>query len=270
MFKITATICFLLLMFFFITATALAQDIGITNSLKTIADTGGFKTDSVADDAFLNTAAGGLIAMALGLVGLLFLGLTIYSGIQWMTAGGNEEQVAKARKKIINAAIGLGVVILAYVISNAVFALFYQISERDNTGITPQGLACQTSNECPGSYVCVDNQCKKLCSNDGDCEYPGEVCNTWTGACETGWGSNCENNSDCPSQAPVCQSFLIWKMCTCTGPNSCEGITPPKPYCMDIETQSQGYSENPAECVQCYEDNHCPGSSCNQNTHTCN
>lgn len=57
-----------------------------------------------------------IIGAALTLVGALFLILIIYGGVLWMTAGGNEEQVKKAKKYIINATIGLIIVVIANVI----------------------------------------------------------------------------------------------------------------------------------------------------------
>ena len=61
---------------------------------------------------------GNIIQIALSLLGIFFLVLIIIGGYQWMTAGGNEETIAKARKRIINASIGLGIVILSYSIAS--------------------------------------------------------------------------------------------------------------------------------------------------------
>lgn len=68
---------------------------------------------------------GVLVNTALLLVGMIFLILTVYSGIQWMTAGGNEERVTRARQRITRATLGLIIVLGAWVITrfvlNAVF-----------------------------------------------------------------------------------------------------------------------------------------------------
>lgn len=72
-----------------------------------------------------NTGIADVIGIVLGslfiLLGVLFIILIIYGGILWMTAGGNEEQVKKAQKYIINAIIGLIIVILANVIVSFAF-----------------------------------------------------------------------------------------------------------------------------------------------------
>jgi hypothetical protein len=65
----------------------------------------------------LNSGIGLIIGVLLSLLGVIFLGLTIYGGILWMTAGGKEEQVEKAKNIIANSLIGLVIVLAAYAIS---------------------------------------------------------------------------------------------------------------------------------------------------------
>lgn len=55
-----------------------------------------------------------IIRIALGFVGIIMVVLIIYAGFLWMTAGGNDEQVGKAKKIIINAVIGLAIILSAY------------------------------------------------------------------------------------------------------------------------------------------------------------
>ena len=61
-----------------------------------------------------------VITPLLSLVGLIFLLLMIYAGFLWMTAGGNSDQVDKAKKFIVNGVIGLIITLTAYAISNFV------------------------------------------------------------------------------------------------------------------------------------------------------
>ncbi len=68
-------------------------------------------------DNFLQTRAGQIIGLVLSFVGVLFLILMIYAGLTWMTAGGNQEQLTKARSLIINAVLGLIVVMSAYALT---------------------------------------------------------------------------------------------------------------------------------------------------------
>jgi hypothetical protein len=62
-----------------------------------------------------------VIKLVLGFLGIIFVILMIFSGYQWMTAGGNEEQVKKATARIKNAVIGLIIVVFAYGITAFVF-----------------------------------------------------------------------------------------------------------------------------------------------------
>jgi len=55
-----------------------------------------------------------IIRIALALLGVILLGLILYGGFLWMTAGGNDEQIGKAKKVLVNAVIGLIIILSAY------------------------------------------------------------------------------------------------------------------------------------------------------------
>ena len=57
---------------------------------------------------------GEIVKVALGFVGTIAFVVFLYGGFLWLTARGNEEQVAKAKKYITNGAIGTIVIMLAY------------------------------------------------------------------------------------------------------------------------------------------------------------
>jgi hypothetical protein len=61
-----------------------------------------------------------IIEWALYLSGAVAVVFIIIGGYRYMTAGGNEETATKARKAVVNALIGLVIIILAYVIVNVV------------------------------------------------------------------------------------------------------------------------------------------------------
>jgi hypothetical protein len=65
----------------------------------------------------LEQRVGEIISIFLGFLGVIFLVLMIYAGFNWMTAGGEEEQITKARSTIRAAIIGLLIVISAYALS---------------------------------------------------------------------------------------------------------------------------------------------------------
>ena len=61
-----------------------------------------------------------IVKTILSLLGILVLIMIIISGFQWMTAGGNEETIGKAKKNITNAIIGLAIVISSYSLASFV------------------------------------------------------------------------------------------------------------------------------------------------------
>lgn len=77
-----------------------------------------YKTGEAYDETFVATKLGDMIGFVLSFIGVLFLILIIYGGINWMTAGGNEQKVEKAKTIIINAIIGLLIVLSAYTITS--------------------------------------------------------------------------------------------------------------------------------------------------------
>jgi type IV secretion system pilin len=61
-----------------------------------------------------------LIRIALGITGIIAVAFIIYGGFRYITSAGNDEAAEGAKKTIINAIIGLIVVILSYVIISVV------------------------------------------------------------------------------------------------------------------------------------------------------
>jgi hypothetical protein len=97
---------------------ALAQEqntYGLDNSAKKV----DAFTDQVAtpNNNFLSTQVGLIIGVILSFVGVVFLILMIFAGLTWMTASGNQEKVTKAKDLMINAVIGLVIVVAAYAIT---------------------------------------------------------------------------------------------------------------------------------------------------------
>lgn len=58
-----------------------------------------------------------IIKVSLSIIGVLMVALLVYGGYLWMTAGGEEEKITKAKQIIRNAIIGIAIVLSAYAIS---------------------------------------------------------------------------------------------------------------------------------------------------------
>lgn len=62
----------------------------------------------------------GIIRYMLLFAGSIAVIFIIIGGYQYVTSGGNEEQAEKGRKTLVNAIIGIVVIVLAYVIVNVI------------------------------------------------------------------------------------------------------------------------------------------------------
>lgn len=58
-----------------------------------------------------------IIRIALSFIGLIFFGLTIFAGFQYMTAAGNQDQTKKALALLKNAIIGLIIILMSWAIT---------------------------------------------------------------------------------------------------------------------------------------------------------
>ena len=83
----------------------------------------------------LPSLVGKILRAFLGLLGSVFVVLTIYAGFLWMTAAGNEEQIGKAKKMLVSAVIGLVIIMMAWVITG--FVLNNILTATTGTGTTP-------------------------------------------------------------------------------------------------------------------------------------
>jgi len=75
----------------------------------------GYKNTTDKDEAI--RIVGTVIHVFLDVAGVIFLILIVFAGYRWMTAGGNEEGVTKAKETLQRAVIGLAIVLLAYAMS---------------------------------------------------------------------------------------------------------------------------------------------------------
>ncbi|MEA3449721.1 MAG: hypothetical protein U9Q85_01965 [Patescibacteria group bacterium] len=65
-----------------------------------------------------------VIKIFLGFVGLITVAILIWGGFRWMNAGGNDDELGKAKKTIIRALIGLAIIIASYSILQITIYLF--------------------------------------------------------------------------------------------------------------------------------------------------
>lgn len=93
----------------------------LTNTMTNVATNAGYTPES--GEGSLIITIGKFVRLILSFLGILFLIFIIISGLQWMTAGGDENAVKQAKTRIKNATIGFVVIILAYAITYFVIGL---------------------------------------------------------------------------------------------------------------------------------------------------
>src|SRR3989339_75135 len=79
-----------------------------------------------------------IISYMLAFLGVIFLVLVIYSGFQWLTAGGNEDKVKQARSRITNAVFGLIIILAAFAITNFIVGKIQNIDPPHAAEQTPE------------------------------------------------------------------------------------------------------------------------------------
>lgn len=86
-------------------------EIGTIQGPTTGYQPGGTETSAV--DTLTKIFSNGLGALTI-FTGLMFILYFVMAGISWISSGGKQEQIEKAKKQMTNAAIGLIIVVAAY------------------------------------------------------------------------------------------------------------------------------------------------------------
>lgn len=75
-----------------------------------------------ANNTTLESVIASIVQYLLSFLGVIFVILIIYAGFLWMTARGDSEQVAKSKQILIDAVIGLIIVLSSYIITTTILA----------------------------------------------------------------------------------------------------------------------------------------------------
>ncbi len=128
-------------------------------NLNAAADTS--KTGLSSD---LGTTVATVIKTVLALVGTIFLVLTIYAGIMWMTAQGAEDRVEKAKEIIKASVIGLVIIMSAYAITYFVTSRLAAATTTQSGGGSDYTAIC---NQATSDVSCInvqDTNGQSICS----------------------------------------------------------------------------------------------------------
>ncbi len=97
-------------------ATTPPTDFGLGKTAEYAGIPGATSTTPIGPAALIGT----IIGYVLAFVGVIFFGIMVYGGFLWMTARGAGDQVKKAKDMIEQAAIGIVIVFISYVVTNFV------------------------------------------------------------------------------------------------------------------------------------------------------
>jgi hypothetical protein len=112
------------------------------DALGTIGQTTGLGSDLIQ-------IIGNLIRFGLSLLGVILLLLVIYAGYLWMTAGGQEEQITKAKNIITRAVVGLLIIMASFAITTFIMSTLRDAilgGDRDGVGPTAPPLSNSLGN----------------------------------------------------------------------------------------------------------------------------
>ncbi len=72
-----------------------------------------------------------IVRIALSFIGIGTIILLVYAGFLWMTSGGEDSQISKAKSLIKNGIIGLIIITMAYSITSYVIRRLYSVTARE-------------------------------------------------------------------------------------------------------------------------------------------
>ncbi len=119
------------LTFYALVPSALAQEVDVG-----IAEVNQVTQLSTADPRVIVVR---VINIGLSLLGMIFLGLVIYAGFLWMTAGGDTTKVEKAQNYLKNAVIGLIIILSSWAITRFILNSLRQATNSGTSSQTSDG-----------------------------------------------------------------------------------------------------------------------------------
>ena len=238
-------------------SSALAQGLDQGGSGLNVAGTEDVSISSDIDKRPLGAVILAMVNYFIGFLGFIAVIMFVYAGVLWVVAGGNDDQIGKAKNIMTYSALGLLIVILSYSIVRFI------------TGSAGGGQTCATDADCPDNGICnAQNICEinaeggNSCQANADCSQ-GFTCSN--GICKLPIGMACLASKDCAagqycSDNSTCQdggSQVCKVNSDCDAGEKCDAFG----FCHN----SDGISG-----VQCSDNTNCAtGYVCNQDKSQC-
>lgn len=113
--RLIAILLFAAGVFFLVTDTTFAQEIAGSESQDFgIGNDSAFGETTELASTDIRVILGRIVQVFLGILGIIAVGIFLYAGFLWMTSGGDESKIASAKKTMINAVIGLVIILSAF------------------------------------------------------------------------------------------------------------------------------------------------------------
>lgn len=160
--------------------------------------------DPLGGNLTVNSLIGNIVRIVVGLVGVLFVGVFMWSGFLYLTAGGDGKQTKTAKDGITNAVLGLAVVMLSYVL----VSFLIETTNRLQGDTAPTDQTASSQSTTPGRSS--DTSANSSFGNTGAPATPGSP----QDACRRFYGSDpstCTTNGSCPSGVTSLEGlFALW------------------------------------------------------------
>ncbi|NLZ74693.1 hypothetical protein GX917_02220 [Candidatus Falkowbacteria bacterium] len=81
--------------------------------------------DGVLSDSDPRAIVGRIINIALGILGIIAVGIILLGGFKWMTAGGNEDKTSEAKQLLGAGVIGLVIILSSWALATFIINQIY-------------------------------------------------------------------------------------------------------------------------------------------------
>lgn len=229
-------------------------------------------------------------------IAVLSAAAIMLNGVRWAAAGGNSEQIGKAKEGIISAIAALVIALLSYVLLYTLNPALVDLKPLCPPGVeikgkenVPAGGVCETDGDCVKGTQCIeDNNGFKAClageqrTNGQTCEIDAEcasgTCNTQEDLCVNGDGTDgvtscyddstncaagfyCDDNDTFPPIDDKCKP--AFEGIDCEDDSTCwDGTSAPKLFCIEHDYSTSEVCHDGSTGDPCDSNNDCQQLHC--------
>ncbi len=95
------------------------------------------QTAGLAGETDITVIIGRIINVVLSLLGLIAVIIIIIGGFMWMTSGGDETKIKKAKGLMLNGIIGLLIIVISYTAATFIIGRLQEVGQGNGAGSGP-------------------------------------------------------------------------------------------------------------------------------------